>query len=112
MLGPRKVWLLVVQGCWLQFVSSCAQRRNKKKEIRFRVSLSPLSFSFSYLVIEGETRGTKSGKSNNDWQQRVYISSTEGLSSITHVRSPCDPHMEEVCVPSQVREAVFPFRSL
>ena len=26
---------MVDQECWLQLVSSCAQRRNKKKEIRF-----------------------------------------------------------------------------
>jgi hypothetical protein len=48
-------------GCGL-FVSSCAQRRNKKKEIRFRslslslsLSLSPTLFFLSYLVIGDET---------------------------------------------------------
>jgi hypothetical protein len=52
---------LVVQGGCLWFVSTCGQRRNKKKEIRFRglslsLSLSPhLSFFLSYLVTGGET---------------------------------------------------------
>jgi hypothetical protein len=44
----------------LSFVNSCAQRRNKKKEIRFS-GFSPLSF-FSYLGIRVENREIKGGK--------------------------------------------------
>jgi hypothetical protein len=69
MLGPQKVGWVVV-GCsgvggWLQFVSSHGQRRNKRKDIRFRdLSLSlSLSLSFPSLLLSllssdrGETGG-------------------------------------------------------
>jgi hypothetical protein len=48
-------------GC-LQFVSSCAQKRNKKKEIWFTdISLFLLSFFLSYLLIQDDAVGRGSG---------------------------------------------------
>jgi hypothetical protein len=52
MLGPQEARLVVGGhlGGWLQF-ASCAQRRNKRKKIRFK-DLSPHLFFFpSYPVI-------------------------------------------------------------
>jgi hypothetical protein len=48
MLGLRGVRLVVIghlgAGGWLQFVGSCAQKRNKKK-LDSRIFVSPPSFS-------------------------------------------------------------------
>jgi hypothetical protein len=55
MLESQKVGLLGgFEGrCVYFFFNSYAQRRNKRKEIRFRdLYLSPLSFFLSYLVLE------------------------------------------------------------
>lgn len=53
-------WLVATWGGCLLFVSSWDQRRNKKKEIRFK-NLPNFSLSsvlvFSYLVLGGETGG-------------------------------------------------------
>jgi hypothetical protein len=67
---------LLFRGDWLQFVSSCAQRRNEKKETRFRdlplslsfFSLSPFSPSLLLSLLSNngaKTRGTKCGKKKN-----------------------------------------------
>jgi hypothetical protein len=49
--GLREVWMVVGHPGRLVVVSSGAQRRNNKKENRFRIYLSSLSFFFSYLVM-------------------------------------------------------------
>lgn len=46
----QNLWLVVVQGCWLQFFSNCAQWRNKKKEVRFRSFSLALSSFFSSAI--------------------------------------------------------------
>jgi hypothetical protein len=61
---------LIIWGDWLQFVSSSGQRRNKKKEIRFRdffflISLFPLSLFLSYLLLESKIGRIKGGKKKN-----------------------------------------------
>jgi hypothetical protein len=53
----------VVGGCaggWLWFVSSCAQRRNKRNDIRFRdlaIRVSLSTILLSHIVIGGKTGG-------------------------------------------------------
>jgi hypothetical protein len=55
MLGSQEAGLVVILGGGLQFISSCAQRRNKRKEIQGSLSLSPLSL-FLCLVRKGEMK--------------------------------------------------------
>lgn len=64
---------------WLKFVSSCIQRRNKRKEFIFRdlyFSLPLLSFFLSHLVIEGEMGqrggGGKDEKKNHKVAKTSY----------------------------------------
>ena len=47
-IGRVYCWSFSGRGSWLQFGSICAQRRNKKEEVRFRVlSLSSHSLTLS-----------------------------------------------------------------
>jgi hypothetical protein len=70
-------WLLVIQGGGLLFVSSA--QRNKEKEIRFRyisLSLPPLSFFFSYPVVEVKMEEIRGEKGKNPQSSKDQLQST------------------------------------
>lgn len=63
--GPRRGW-------WLVFVNSCAQRRNKKEEIRFTdLYLSALYPFLFYLVIGVKLRGQRVEKEEPTTSKRL-----------------------------------------